>query len=101
MFNKALYGLKTSAARWNESLSGTLRRMGYGVSKADGDLWFIDACTHYEYIAVYVYDLLFVCRDPGSMVRKFRDLYTMKGICFPDFYLGADVCRVKAPWETS
>ena len=47
---KSLYGLITSAARWHEELSATLRAMGFTPSKADSDLWLKDYSTHYEYI---------------------------------------------------
>ena len=38
IIDKRLYGLKTSAARFHESLSSKLRKMGFHPSKADVDL---------------------------------------------------------------
>jgi Reverse transcriptase (RNA-dependent DNA polymerase) len=36
---KALYGLKSSGARWWEVLADVLRQMGFTPSKADNDIW--------------------------------------------------------------
>ena len=47
---KSLYGLTTSAARWHEELSNTLRGMGFKPTKADHDLWIKDCGTHYWYL---------------------------------------------------
>ena len=38
IIDKGLYGLKSSAARFHESLSSKLRKMGFHPSKADFDL---------------------------------------------------------------
>ena len=36
---RALYGLRTSGARWHDRLADTLRDMGYTTCKADPDVW--------------------------------------------------------------
>ena len=66
----SIYGLKTSSARWHEFLSETLYRMGFKPSKADADLRIKDCGDHYEYVATYVDDLIFVGRDP----MKYMDI---------------------------
>ena len=45
---KALYGLKTSGARWHEKFSETLRDVGFLPTKAHPDLWIKDCESHYE-----------------------------------------------------
>ena len=35
----ALYGLKSSGARWRDHMAGTLREAGYESCKADPDVW--------------------------------------------------------------
>ena len=94
VYKKSLYGLKTSAARWHETLSTTLRTLHYKPSKADSDLWIRNHKTHYEYIAVYVDDLLFVGKNPKLDISEFQKFYTLKGIGTPDFYLGGDISRI-------
>jgi hypothetical protein len=42
MIDKFLYGLKTSAARFQEYLSESLLRLGLKNTKHDPDLWMMD-----------------------------------------------------------
>ena len=51
---KALYGLRSSGARWHDRLYDALSGMGFKPSKADPDIWMRDRGDHYEYVAVYV-----------------------------------------------
>ena len=62
MIVKALYGLRTSGARFHEALATTLRKEGFQPCLADSDLWLRDAGDHYEYMCVYVDDLLVVMK---------------------------------------
>ena len=39
LIDKGLYGLASSAARFHDELSSTLRKLGFVPSKADYDLW--------------------------------------------------------------
>ena len=55
---KALYGLKSSGLMWHQRLQDVLRAMGFTMSKAESDIWMRPAGDHYEYIAVYVDDLM-------------------------------------------
>ena len=43
IIKKALYGLRTSGARFHEKLADTLRDMGFKPTLADPDLWLRDA----------------------------------------------------------
>ena len=58
IIRKALYGLKSSGLRWRERFAGVLRSMGFFPSKAENDIWMRDKGDHYEYIGVYVDDLI-------------------------------------------
>ena len=90
---KSLNGLISSAARWHEALSSTLRSMQYFPSKADSDLWMKDMGTHYEYILVYSDDLLIISKDPHAVIGELGNTYTLKGFSFPDYYLGGDYAK--------
>ena len=96
---KSLYGLTTSAARWYEELSKTLRAMGFFPTKADSDLWMKDCGTHYEYICTWVDDIIVSSLDPEALLLEFktRAKYTLKGVGEPRYYLGGDYGRVKIP----
>ena len=87
----SLYGLRSSAARWHEYLSETLVKMGFKPSKADPDLRIKDCGTHYEYVAIYVDDLIFVSKDPMKYIEQLKFEYEMKGVGVPEYYLGGNV----------
>ena len=96
---KALYGLKTSAARFHQHLTTTLRKMGYEPSKADNKLMIKDCGTHYEYIARYVDDILIWSKHPLKIIEELKKTYTMKGVGEPKLYLGGDVEILGSEWE--
>ena len=43
---KAIYGLKSSSARFHEHFSVALRKLGFRPSKADPDLWMKQVDNH-------------------------------------------------------
>ena len=90
IIDKGLYGLKTSSARFHESLSAKLRKMGFSPSKADFDLWVRPMGDHYEYVATYVDDILTLSRDPMSIIEEIRKDYMLKGVGTPGYYLGGN-----------
>ena len=57
IINKALYGLKSSRARWYERLFDILSEIGWTPCKADQDVWIKENDGLWKYIAVYVDDL--------------------------------------------
>ena len=95
---KALYGLKSSSARFHEHLSATLTKMGYKPSKADYDLWIKDMGDHYEYIARYVDDVISFSKKPMEVMQEFKSIYIMKGVGKPQYYLGGDVVEMNPEW---
>ena len=92
---KSLYGLRTSAARWHEFFTDTLRMLGFKPSYADPDLYMKDYGTHYEYICMYVDDILIFSKSPMTIVRGLEALYILKGVGEPEFYLGGNVSKAE------
>ena len=92
---KALYGLRTSGARWHEHFSDTLRDMGFFPSWADSDVWMKDCGTHYEYVCVFVDDLALAMKDPKAFCNLLRSKYNykLKGDGPISYHLGADFFR--------
>jgi hypothetical protein len=91
---KALYGLRTSGARFHEKFSDTLKDMGFTPSFADPDVWMKPCGTHYEYVCVYVDDLAVMMKSPvdfflGLKKRK----YKLKGVGEITYHLGGDFYR--------
>ena len=95
IIDKGLYGLKTSSARFHESLSAKLRKMGFRPSKADFDLWVRPMEDHYEYVATYVDDILAFSKDPMSIIEEVRKDYMLKGVGKPEYYLGGNYHSTK------
>ena len=91
IISKALYGLRSSGARWHEELASTLLRLGYIPSRADQNLWMKAVDNHYEYVATYVDDLLAFGKKPRDLIDTLRKKYTLKGVGEPEYYLGADL----------
>jgi hypothetical protein len=99
IIHKGLYGLCTSAARFHEHLAAKLCRMGYKPLRADADLYMKDCGDHYEYLAMYVDDILLVSRDPMKVIEELKKDYILKGVGEPMFYLGADVEQLGQAWK--
>jgi hypothetical protein len=99
LIDKALYGLKSSSARFHEHLSVKLLSMGYKPSKADYDLWIKPMGDHYEYIARYVDDVITFSKDTMLVIQELKRTYIMKGVGKPQYYLGGDVVGLGPEWE--
>jgi len=70
IISKALYGLKTSAARWTDPIAEILRKLGFSPSYANTKIWMRDKGDHYKYIAVYVDDLIIASKDPMGLLKE-------------------------------
>jgi hypothetical protein len=92
---KALYGLKSSGARWHEKLVDSLRMLGFNQSKADSDVWMRRDNDMYEYIAVYTDDLAIVSKNPQTIVDALekRAGFKLKGVGPIKYHLGCDYTR--------
>jgi hypothetical protein len=95
IIRKALYGLKSSGLRWHERLSDVLRGMGFVPSKAERDIWMRDMGDHWEYIGVYVDDLIIASKDAEAIVNFLMDnhAFKLKGTGPVSFHLGCDFFR--------
>jgi hypothetical protein len=87
-----LYGLSSSGLCWHQSFSGVLRSMGFTPSKAEADIWMRENDGLYEYIAVYVDDLLIAARDPNSIVQALQEKhqFKLKGVGSHTYHLGCN-----------
>ncbi|MGH3053999.1 MAG: reverse transcriptase domain-containing protein, partial [Gaiellaceae bacterium] len=99
---KALYGLKTSSARWHAHLSDTLKSIGFKPCRADTDMWMRpaekrDGTVYYEYLIVYVDDILAISENARSVLLELEEHYDLKGIGPPERYLGATIAQCKLP----
>ena len=97
LISRALYGLQSSGARWHDMLVDALRSMKWRNSACEPDVWYRDAGTHYEFICVFVDDLLIASKRNEEIHDDVKQLFTVKGGEFPSYYLGADLEYVEDP----
>jgi Reverse transcriptase (RNA-dependent DNA polymerase) len=66
--------------------------MGFTQSKAESDIWMREKDGLYEYIAVYVDDLLIAARDPGEITKTLENThkFKLKGVGLLTYHLGCD-----------
>ena len=95
IISKALYGLKSSGLRWHERFADVLRSMEFFPSKAEPDIWMRDRGDHYEFIAVYVDDLLIVSKKAMAIIEELEKVHAfkLKGTGTVTFHLGCDFFR--------
>ena len=100
IFNKALYGLKSSGKRWAERFYDIIKDMGFTPSKADPCVWMRENkdLKCYEYIATYVDDLCIAAQDLGKIIQILKEEYKLNvtGDGHLSHHLGADYTRDKA-----
>jgi len=97
---RALYGLKSSGARWRDHLAMILMQAGFKNSKADPDVWMRKAQKsngffYWEYVLCYVDDILAISHDPQGILNVIAKKVTLKpgSIEEPKSYLGANISK--------
>ena len=97
IIEKALYGLRSSGLRFHECLSNVLQGFDFTQSHVDPDVWMHDAGDAWEYIIVYVDNIIVAMKDPKSFFDELQDPdkvgFKMKGVGSPTYHLGADFVR--------
>ena len=95
---RALYGLKSSGARWRDHMAATLREAGFMSCKGDPDVWMRpqvkpNGDKYWEYCLVYVDDVLCVSHAPQLVMDYLASKYTLKegSVKEPDAYLGSEI----------
>jgi Reverse transcriptase (RNA-dependent DNA polymerase) len=100
IIKRALYGLKSSGAAWRAMLADTLCEIGFTSSKGDPDVWFRAQQgphgKYYEYVLIYVDDILCASHDPKAVMDVLSKTYRLKedSVGPPSRYLGANIERV-------
>jgi hypothetical protein len=107
LITRALYGLRSSGARWRDHLAETIRSMGFTACMADGDVWLRPSVKpggeeYYEYILVYVDDILAISINPQAIMDTLSKHYTLKdgSVRPPTEYLGSDIQRYNVGEQT-
>ncbi len=97
---RALYGLKSSVARWRDHFAAILTQIGFKSTKADPDVWMRkakkpDGVTYWEYILCYVDDILVISHNPKDAMDMISHHVTLKpgSVQPPTSYLGATISQ--------
>jgi hypothetical protein len=95
---RALYGLKSRGAAWHAYFTQSLTDLGFVSCKSDPDAWRRPATNvtgnkYYEYILVYVDELLIVSESPQDILDKLADehKYRLKDVGSPKRFLRANI----------
>ena len=103
---RALYGLKSAGASWRAHFVQTLSDMEFiSCSNADADVWRRatvkpNGFKYYEYILVYVDDLLLISHNAKALGDYLKTQYRFKDEpAKPTRYLGADIEEIIFPSE--
>ena len=96
MIIKAQYGIKSSGRQWHNRLHDVLQELGWKPTRAEEDIWIKDCGDHYEYIAVYVDDLLIAAKEPQILIDQLLGKpynFKLKGTGRVTYHLGCDFFR--------
>ena len=94
---RALYGLKSSGAAWRAHLAESMSDIGYDPCEADPDVWMKSNTDgkgrdYYEYVLIYVDDVLAISHEPNVIMNALTKLYRLKEPPeAPARYLGANM----------
>ena len=95
---RALYGLKSAGAAFRAFCAEHLDNMGFRSTTADPDVWIrpgvkADGEEYYEYVLVYVDDIMVISHAPDRVMEQIQERFTFKNNEWtaPDTYLGAKI----------
>jgi hypothetical protein len=93
---KALYGLKPASFSFRSFMAEKLTQLGFQSTLADPDVWLRaatkgDGERYYEYVLMYVDDILAISCDPKAILEDVQKTFKFKNDAMdpPEFYLGA------------
>ena len=78
LIHKAQYGLKSSGLRWSQRIHDIMLQIGFKPCKADPCFWSREMKTKYEYIAIYVDDLLIASDKPQKIIKDLKEEFKLK-----------------------
>ena len=92
---KALYGLRSSGLCWHQRFADVMRALGFLQCRSDNDIWMHSCGDHYEYVAVYVDDLLIASKNPERITKALQvdHGFKLKGVGLLTYHLGCDYFR--------
>jgi hypothetical protein len=86
---RALYGLKSAGAAFRAHLASILRTsLQFRPCQADPDVWMrrahkADGTPYYEYILVYIDDVMVIWGDPDAVINSLKEHFLLKVVTDP------------------
>ena len=104
---RALYGLRSSGAAWRDMFSNFIKEvLDFTPTTMDPDVYIRKSFktgsgeAYYEYLLVYVDDILVFSEKPSAIMEKIGVHFTLKdGFGEPDTFLGAGLTKKSFPTE--
>ena len=92
MIHKAQYGLKSSCLRWSQRIHDIMLQLSFIPCKAYPCVWLREVKNKYEYIVIYVDDLLIASEQPQQTIQDLKEKYKVKikGDGPLEYHLGCD-----------
>jgi Reverse transcriptase (RNA-dependent DNA polymerase) len=95
IISRALYGLRSSGARWHDQFADCIREIGVFPCKAEPDIWMRKRGSLYVYIALYVDDLAIAMKSPKELtdILEKQHKFKLKGTGPISLHLRMDFIR--------
>ena len=92
VIHKALYGFKSSGIRWSQRIHDIMLQLNYRPCKADPCVWLREMKDKYEYVAIYVDDLLIASEETQKIIQDLETKFKLKikGNGPLEYHLGCD-----------
>ena len=78
VIHKALYGLKGSGLRWSQRIHDIMLELNFRPCKADHCVWLREMKNQYEYVGIYVDDLLMTSEEPHKIIQDLKGKFKLK-----------------------
>jgi Reverse transcriptase (RNA-dependent DNA polymerase) len=94
---KSLYGLRASGICWHQRLAEVLCSLVFSPCKVESDIWIREKVGVYEYITVYVDDIMIAAKDPSKNTRALETEHMVKhkDVGPVEYHLGCNYFRDK------
>ena len=92
VIHKALYGLKSSGLRCSQRIHDIMLELNFRPCRADPCVWLREMKDKYEYIAIYLDDLLIASEEPHKIIQDMKEKFKLKikGYGPWEYHLGCD-----------
>ena len=78
VIHKALNGLRSSGLSWSQRIHDIMLQLNFRPYKCDPCVWLREMKDKYEYIAIYVDDLLIASEEPQKIIQDLKGKFMLK-----------------------